>query len=292
MLKQLLLFLSVFFLVVVKAQELEIRNNLSTNLSKSHFSTDLSKSFTSTCDNSNSCVYSAVFFTTNITTSYTAYVVITVGTRDKPTVTVNVNYTNPAIINFEVKDKASMSVYFQIAPPTEYNAQVRICSKADGKGREIQNSQNLEFPVKNWCVGTGCILTFGRSIIPDWPDLLAAQLKINDDVKSVLNATLPPSVDVTFDEGDALSIEITGDTNNLPNGLTVGILFDGSPITEWISNAYYRPLVFTGVCASPQLPSPFGGPLIPLNQEEIDAFLDAIGTSYSTFWYRKTVNLF
>ena len=109
-------------------------------------------------------VYTQPSFTTNITTSYTAYVVITVGTRDKPTVTVNVNYTNPAIINFEVKDKASMSVYFQIAPPTEYNAQVRICSKADGKGREIQNSQNLEFPVKNWCVGTGCILTFGDQL--------------------------------------------------------------------------------------------------------------------------------
>lgn len=283
MLKSILLLLGFLFLFVVKGQEIETQSNSN--------NADLLKSFTASCKTANTCTYSAVLLSTNSSVSYTADVVVTVGSMEQPAVTVNVDYINPGLVNFEVKDKTPISVNFTIQPPTEYDVQFLIFNQADGDGDLILDSQSLQFLVMNPCTGTGCTLQFGRSAT-DWPTTLSAILKINDVVTRILNSTNPISYIVTFSDSDLLSMEISGDTTNLPDGLRAGILFNGAPIIQWFSNGYFTPMVFPGICAPQPIPtpSPFGGPLVPLTQEEINAFSTSIGTSFSTLWYRETEN--
>ena len=286
MLKPVLFLICCLLLFVVKAQEIEVQNNSN--------NADLLKSFTANCNTANTCTYSVVLMATNSSTSYSADVVVTVGSTDQPTASVNVNFTNPAVINFEVIDKTPISVSFNLQPPNEYDVEFVIFNQANGQGDVVQDSQNLQFLVRNPCTSQSCVLNFGRSAT-DWPTTLTALLKINNVVTTILNSTNPISVIVPFSDSDLLSMEITGDTTNLPDGLRAGILFNSAPIIQWFSNGYFTPMVFPGVCASPPpppnpTPSPFGGPLVPLTQEEIDAFSTSIGTSFSTSWYRETEN--
>ena len=282
MFKSVSLLLCLLFLVFVSADSLEIQSSLST---------DLSKSFTATCDGSNVCMYSVVLSSVNITTEYEAQVTVTVGSVVQPDVQVSVNYTNPAVINFEVTDKTPISVMLELKPMSIYGALFQVFNKPDGLGDLVLDSQSTQFLLANTCVGTGCTLIFVRSA-SGWPNTLAALFYINGVSVATLNSTNPTDVDITFNEGQILTIELVGITTGLPNDLEVVVFFGGSQIFGWSSNAYFIPLVFPGVCAPPPIPipSPFGGPLIPVTQGEIDAFLASVGTSLSTLWYRQTVN--
>ena len=283
MFKSVFIIFGLLFLVFVSAENLEIQSSLST---------DVSKSFTATCDGSNVCMYSVVLSSINVTVTYSSKVSVIVGGVEELAVIVTVDYANPAIINFEVTDKAPINVLFDMgyADGDGKYTLIQIFNKADGRGNLILDSKSLQILLQNTCPGQGCTLLFGRST-NGWPNTLAALFKINGTTTATLNA-INSTANVLFNEGDILTVELDGITTNLPDNL---IVFASSQYSgfSWFLNVYYTPMVFPGVCApSPiPIPSPFGGPLIPVTQEEIDAFLAAIGTSFSTLWYRETENL-
>ena len=284
MFKSVFLLFSLLFLVFVSAENSQLQGSLST---------DLSKSFTATCEGSSVCMYSVVLSSTNVTVTYGSRVTVIVGTELELDVSVDVNYTNPAIINFEAMDKAPINVDFVFgayAGGDEKYFLIQIFNKADGRGDVILDSKNLQILLENTCVGQGCTMEFSRST-EGWPNTLAALLKINGTTAGILNA-INSTTNVLVDEGDILTVELDGITTNIPDNLYVYASSQFSSFM-WLLNAYYTPMYFPGDC-SPKpipIPSPFGGPLIPATQEEIDAFLAAIGASFSTLWYRETENI-
>lgn len=166
----------------------------------------------------------------------------------------------------------------------------RVYNKEDRKGELILDSKSLKYAVPNKCQGQGCLLTFTRS--SSWQSGVFASLKVNDATVATLNTTIESFV-LPFAEFDALSVEITTDPPNssITDGLSVEILYQSQSVSLWESNNYYMPMIFTADCNPPKPPmihSPFGGGLYPVPQNEVDAFLNTIGTSYSTLWYRKT----
>ena len=91
---------------------------------------------------------------------------------------------------------------------------------------------------------------------------------------------------INFNEKDILAIEIVGDPLDITDDLSAFVYDKQDTITAWYANSYYTPMIFPGVCAPP-IPSPFGGPLIRMNQEEIDSFMASIGTSIPLFGIEK-----
>ena len=279
MFKPILLCLCTFFLLIVKAQNLGVQD---------HFNNDLSKSFTAVCENSINCTYSLVL--SSASTSYNVDVTIFVDTVNEFSDNISVTNASPVTVNFNVTQESQISISFTVQPAKSY-MRFQLYNQADGNGQLVQDSKNLKFSVLNTCaVGISCTLSFQRS--QNWASNVLAQFKINGTIVATLN-DVTMEQDVSFKAFDILSVEIVGNPVDIVDNLIVAVV-ENQFTLFWFSNSYFTPMLATGNCLppSPPIPSPFGGPLIPLTQEQIDLFLKTIGTSYSTLWYRETENLF
>lgn len=212
--------------------------------------------------------------------------VITVGTEQQPTIKVqDVSYGNPQIFDFGIKDQSQIVVGFypDVLPPTP-NVYFRVYNKAGGKGQVVQDSKGLKFLVANPCQSVGCSFQLSRSF--SWSATVYANFKINGTIVATLNDTVQ-ATDVIFNFADILSIKIGGNVATIPDDSAIFVNYLTDPFFAWYANSIHTPLTFPGICT----PSPFGGLLAPLTKEQIQKFLDSIGTSYSTLWYRETENL-
>ena len=241
---------------------------------------------TATCDFSSNCTYSVVLSATVPSTSYNAKVYILFDSEIQNVTRVSVDYENPQIFDFNVMDKSEMNVL--VIPdidPAPFML-FRLYNRAGGKGKMLQDSKSREFVVSNLCQGQGCIYNFyNYSVIPA---NVYAYFKINGTTAATLN-TATTNLNVPVNIYDILSIAIEGDIS-ISDSVIIFVDYDSRQIAAWVSNGYYTPFVFPGICLPP-IPSPFGGCLHPVDEEEINLFLNSIGTSYSTLWYRETENI-
>ena len=281
MFKPILLCICTFFLLIVKAQS---------SGDQDHYNNDLSKSFTAVCENSSNCTYSLVLSTTS--SSYNVDVAIFVDTVNEFSDNIIVTNASPVTVNFNVTQGSQISISFNVpAQPPGSFVRFQLYNQADGNGQLVQDSKNLKFSVLNTCTeGSYCTLAFQCS--RDWVPNVFAQFKINGTIVATLNDTTTAQ-DVSFKAFDILSVEIVGNPVDIVDNLIVAVV-ENQFTLFWFSNSYFTPMLATGNCLppSPPIPSPFGGLLIPMTQEQIDLFLKTIGTSYSTLWYRETENLF
>ena len=275
MFKPVLVYLYILFVLFVKAQDSGFQENKDGNLSKS---------FTAVCENSANCTYSLVLSSTS--TSYSVDVTIFVDTTIEFTGTVSVTSSIPVTVNFNVTQGNQIAVVFSVQPAGSY-LRFQLYNQADGNGVVVQDSKSLKFSVFNTCTGeNSCSLSFTRS--SEWAPNILAQFKINGTVSATLD-NLTRTQTLSFKAFDNLSVEIVGNPADIIDNLIVAVLENQFSLF-WFSNSYFTPMLATGNCLppSPPIPSPFGGPLIPLTQEQIDIFLKTIGASYSTLWYRLT----
>lgn len=238
-----------------------------------------------TCDFSSNCTYSVVLSATVPSTSYNAKVLILIDFEIQNVTNVAVDYENPQIIDFNVKDKSEMNVI--VIPdidPAPFML-FRLYNRAGGKGKMLQDSKSREFVVSNICQGLGCVYNFYTfSVIPA---NVYAYFKINGTTVATLD-TATTNLNIPVNIYDILSVAIEGDIS-ISDSVMILIDYDSRQMAAWSSNGYYTPFVFPGICLPP-IQSPFGGCLHQMDQEEIDRFLNSIGTSYSTLWYRETEN--
>lgn len=247
---------------------------------------NLLKSFTATCaDSGTNCTYSFVLSNTNSTGSIEARVIVLVNSQQVFNNTYTVDGLTSQTANFEIKHDSMVSVY--ILPNEQYTYMLlSVYDKADGQGRLVIDSKQLKFLVPNSCTEQGCELTFQRS--KPWSPNVKAEFKVNGITVATLDESTS-NAEVLFNRGDILSVHILGEPEDIADEFFVYAYSEGTVYFEWYANSYFRPMYFPTFCYPP-MPSPFGGRLRPLNQEQVDLFLSSIGTSYSTFWYRETEN--
>ena len=279
MFKPILLCLCTFFLLIVKAQNLGVQD---------YFNNNLSKSFTAICENSSNCTYSLVLSNTNSTGPYDAAISIFVGAENVFSNEITVTNANPVTINFNVTQGSQIGIMFITTTPETY-MRFQLYNQADGKGEIVQDSQSLQFLVWNACALESCTLSFSRS--PSWVPNVVSNFKINGTIVATVDNTVA-TLDITYKPFDIMSIEVVGNPSDIVDGLMVVAFAEELNFLIWYSNSYFTPMLATANCLAPPAPihSPFGGPLVPVTQEEIDLFVKTIGTSYSTLWYRETVN--
>ena len=271
MFKILLILFSLLF--AIKAQNLNIPND------------NRLKSFTAICADSSSCTYSLVLSSTN--QSYEVGFGIYVDSTEIIEQEHVITKTNPVTVNFDVNQGSQIAIQFA-ANITGNSVQFEVYNQADGKGQLVIDSNRLSFLVLNTCaVGSSCSLIFTRGF--GWTPNISAQLKINGTIIAKVNETTPSHNDISYKAFDIMSIEIVGKPEDIIDGLRVAAYKGFEDYLVWYSNSYFTPMIFPAICAPP-IPSPFGGPLIPVNQKQIDIFLASVGTSPSTLWYRETEN--
>ena len=282
MLKPLLLiFINVLFLFVIKADNSQIQVNSNENLLKS---------LTATCGGSETCTFSLVLSSIIENQDYYVQVNIFVDSDQTKSEAFQVNYGTPRIINFEVKDQSEIQIKFQFPTGRGQNAALfKVYNQPNGGGHIIQYSKSPIFLLPNNCQTPNCVYQFIGSSSMGWPLNVFAYCKINNTLSTTLN-TINSDFKLLITENDILSIEIG--TNPLdipiPDGLTIDVFDEnGLPVFSWKSSSFFNPMVFPAICV-PSIPSPFGGDLSPITQEQINAFLASIGASYSTLWYLLT----
>lgn len=265
MFQVLLLLFSIFLLFNVKGQN-----------------DNLQKSFTGTCENTDVCLYSLKILTNS--TNYN--VIISVDSQQQIEKSfAAMKSDEPLILNFPVTQGSIVRLYLNVLNPGGGYIYFEVYNQADGKGLMIQDSRTLSFFVPNNCQElAGCSYRFARST--PWPANVFAKFKVNDQFVATLDDSTK-NAQINFNETDILAIEIVGDPLDITDDLSAFVYDKQDIVTTWYANSYYTPMIFLGICAPP-IPSPFGGPLILMNQEEIDAFMASIGTTYSTLWYRET----
>ena len=277
MFKPVLLFFCTFCILFVKAQNLGVQD---------HFNNNLSKSFKAVCETSSNCTYSLVLSSTS--TSYNVDVTIFVDTVNEFSENISVTNASPVTVNFNVTQGSQISITFSVQSAGSY-LRFQLYNQADGNGSLVQDSKSLKFLVSNTCTGeSSCTLEFVRS--QEWVPNVSAQFKINGTIVATVNDVNMEQI-VSYNAFDILSVEIVGNPVDIVDNLIVAV-FANQFTQYWFSNSYFTPMIAPGNCLppSPPIPSPFGGSLIPLTQEQIDLFLKTIGTSYSTLWYRETEN--
>ena len=271
MLKILLILVSLLF--IVKAHNLNVKND------------NRLKSFTAICADSSSCTYSLVLSSTN--QSYEVGFGIYVDSQEIIEQQHIITMATPVTVNFGVNQGSQISIFFA-TNTTGNSVQFEVYNQADGTGQLVIDSNRLSFLVLNTCAGgNSCSLIFTRGF--GWTPNVSAQFKINGTIIATVNETITSHNDIPYTAFDIMSIEIVGNPEDIIDGLIVGAYKGADDYLVWYSNSYFTPMIFPGICAPP-IPSPFGGPLIPLNQKQIDMFLASVGTSPSTLWFRETEN--
>jgi len=279
MLKSIFAIFSFLFLFVIKAQSLEVQESSNDGLLKS---------FTAKCANHETCLYSLILTSTG--GSYSANVAITVDSAMPITQSFSIKSTEPGSINFEVNYNSNITIIFSgISAPSSFIL-FTVYNKPDGQGDVVINSKSLQYLVPNKCSAGSCSLNFGKSTI--WASNVSAKVKVNGAVVATLN-TATPSATISINPNDIISVEIVTDLLDptIPDNLSVSAFFAGNIISNWFSNSYYTPMIFSATgcpITPPPINSPFGGPLIIMNQEEINTFATNIGTSFSTSWIPET----
>ena len=270
------LLIGLLFIFVVNAQNLEARAD----------DDNLLKSFTATCqDPETTCTYSFVLSNTNSTGSIEAQVIVLINSQEVFNNTYTVDGLTSQTANFEIKHDSMVALY--ILPNEKYTYMLlSVYDKADGQGRLVIDSKQLRFLVPNSCTEQGCGFTFQRS--KPWSPNVTAEFKVNGVTVATLDESTS-NAEIPFNRGDILSIHILGKPEDIADEFFVDVNSGGEVYFEWYANSYFRPMYFPAFCYPP-IPSPFGGRLRPLTQEQIDVFLSSIGTSYSTLWYRETEN--
>ena len=246
----------------------------------------ISKSLTAKCANSNteSCTYSLGFFSTDPQMPYSGDYQIYVDSVNVNDGSVSVTYVSPQFANFDVKVGSEISIEFTTLEGPQSFMLFKVFNKPDGAGQLVKDSRSRQWIVPNGCQESVCPLLLGRS--QDWALNLKAKLLVNGQVNATLNIIVD-LVQVYIAKGDVLSFEAITDplTSSIPDELSVYMKMDNEIIFQWFSNAYPAPMIVIAA-----MPSPFGGFLIPLNQNQLIRAVESIKNSYSGKWYRETID--
>lgn len=248
-------------------------------------------SLTAKCTNSNteSCTYSLGFFSTDPQMPYSGDYQIYVDSVGLGDGSVSVTYASPQFVNFDVKVGSEISIEFTTLDGPQSFMLFKVFNKPDGAGQLVKDSRSRQWIVPNGCQENSCGLLLGRS--EDWALNLKANLLVNGQVAAIMNVTVD-LLQIFVAKDDVLSFEAITDplTSSIPDELSVYMKMDNEIIFQWFSNAYPAPMIVISNGCLPPMPSPFGGFLIPLNQNQLISAVESIKNSYSGKWYPETID--
>ena len=275
MLKLIVVLLSILLLDAIKANS----NN------------KILKSLTAKCENSNtdSCTYSLGFFSNDPLMPYSGNYQIYVDSVNVNDGSVSVTYSSPQFVNFDVKVGSEISIEFTTLDGPQSFMLFKVFNKPDGAGQLVKDSRSRQWIVPNGCQESVCPLLLGRS--QQWAPNLKAKLLVNGQVNATLDA-IADLIQTYIAKDDVLSFEAITDplTSPIPDELSVYMKMDNEIIFQWFSNAYPVPMIVISNGCLPPMPSPFGGLLIPLNQNQLLSAAESVKKSYSGTWYPKAMD--
>ena len=168
--------------------------------------------------------------------------------------------------------KNQIAVVFSVQPAGSY-LRFQLYNQTDGNGVVVQDSKSLKFSVFNTCTGeNSCSLSLRD--LQNGHRIFWLNLKSTAPFRQRL-IIWPELKLFRFKAFDNLNCRNCGNPADIIDNLIVAVLENQFSLF-WFSNSYFTPMLATGNCLppSPPIPSPFGGPLIPLTQEQIDLFFE------------------
>lgn len=234
---------------------------------KNHF--NFQKSITAACESSNTvnCTYSVLFSTTFDSTKAFAEIFVNDQVQASAKVILK-SKEDTVVVNFNVSkgDSISLNILALIHPPL-----YEVYNQPDAKGSVIFSSTSRTFLILNTCEGN-CTYTIRKRLLsPDWVSGATITITVNNEAPIIFTGQ---KMDFNISKGDILLFNFNAPTDI--TGLSV-VLYTFDKDLEWFQwyqDIFASPISLINPCGKKILPpSPFGGDLFPITDEEIDTFL-------------------